>query len=269
MMQKLQLIDVKYTQLDPMTWCATSEVSEPLSLYLRETKRKSACLSVFNIPDMNFHQLHDANWQHYTSQSHLSVRDIAYNQRQQQRKGVRLLLKALLNKLAITDTLDESDFPYRLMNSKYYVCFSHTGAGYKNDRHTDSDTDFRHANHKSSNNKIAVAISRCHAVGIDIETNEVAQNVAQRFYHINEVTALQTLSASDNRTMTKLFWQIKESFIKIRQYKLAQGLGMDYSYLLPSLVDKMSEKSPVIIINDDKIDYHIAVLLSQQTVVVF
>jgi len=69
--------------------------------------------------------------------------------------------------------------------------------------------------------------------------------------------------------MTKLFWQIKGSFIKIRQYKLAQGLGMDYSYLLPSLVDKMSEKSPVIIINDDKIDYHIAVLLSQQTVVVF
>ncbi|WP_201577893.1 4'-phosphopantetheinyl transferase family protein [Psychrobacter okhotskensis] len=269
MMQKLQLIDVKYTQLDPMTWCATAEVSEPLSLYLRETKRKSACLSVFNIPDMNLHQLHNANGQHYASQSHLSARDIAYNQRQQQRKGVRLLLKALLNKLEITDTLDESDFPYRLMNSKYYVCFSHTGAGHKNDRHTDSDTDFRHANHKSSNNKIAVAISRRHAVGIDIETNEVARNVAQRFYHPYEIAALQALSASNRSTMTKLFWQIKESFIKIHQYKLAQGLGMDYSYLLPSLVDKMSEKSPVIIINDDKIDYHIAVLLSQQTVVVF
>lgn len=269
MMQNLQLMGVKYTQLDPMTWCATAEVSETLPLYLREKQSKSAYLSVSNITDMTFYQLHDANWHYYTAQSQMSVRDVAYNQRQQQRRGVRLLLKALLDKLAIADTLDESDFPYRLINSKYYVCFSHTGTGPKKEREKDSEIDFGEANHKTSNNKIAVVISRRHAVGIDIENNEVARNVAQRFYHPDEVAALLALSTSESRIMTKLFWQIKESFIKIFQYKLAQGLGMDYSYLLPSLVNQIDEKLPVIIIDDDKADYRIAVLSSQQTVVIF
>jgi len=57
-----------------------------------------------------------------------SVPALARKQRQQQRQGVRQLLKELLKKLAIDDTLDESSFPYRLVNSQHYVCFSHTGA---------------------------------------------------------------------------------------------------------------------------------------------
>ena len=263
------LTHIQYIQLDPMTWCATAQVSEPLSLYHKETYRdtwdKLAGLSAFNALDIDFYKLRGVNWRYFTLQSHLSVRDIAYNQRQQQRRGVRLLLESLLNKLAITDILDESDFPYRLIESKYYVCFSHTGASHQND----IDKDATHAKNEARNSQIAVAISRHHAVGIDIETNEVASHVAKRFYHHNETAALQALPTSECRAMTKLLWQIKESFIKIHQYKLAQGLGMDYSYLIPNLIDSMNEKSPLFVIDNNQSEYRIAILLLQQTVIIF
>lgn len=268
-MSTLPLTHIQYTQLDPMTWCATAKVSEPLSLHHKETCietwNKSACLSTFKALDVGVHKLRAANWQYYTSQSHLSVRDVAYNQRQQQRRGVRLLLEALLNKLAITDTLDESDFPYRLIESQYYVCFSHTGASHQND----IDKDCTLVKKEARNNQIAVAISRRHAVGIDIEANKVAWHVAKRFYHRNETAALQALPTPERSALTKLLWQIKESFIKIYQYKLAQGLGKDYSYLMPNLIDSMNEKSPLIVMDDNQSDYRIAVLLLQNTVIIF
>ena len=263
------LTHIQYIQLDPMTWCATAQVSEPLSLHHRETYReiggKSVYLSAFNALNMDFYKLCGANWRYFTLQSHLSVRDIAYNQRQQQRRGVRLLLEALLNKLAITDTLDESGFPYRLIESKYYVCFSHTGASHQNDIDKDSTL----VKKEARNNQIAVAISHRHAVGIDIEANKVAWHVAKRFYHRNETAALQALPTSERSALIKLLWQIKESFIKIYQYKLAQGLGKDYSYLMPNLIDSMNEKSPLVVMDDNQSDYRIAVLLLQNTVIIF
>ena len=259
------LTHIQYTQLDSMTWCATAQVSAPLSLHPREIWGKSVYLSAFNVLDIDFHKLCGANWRYFTLQSHLSVRDIAYNQRQQQRRGVRLLLEALLDKLAITDTLDESGFPYRLIESKYYVCFSHTGASHQND----IDKDAMHAKNEARNSQIAVAISRHHAVGIDIETNEVAWHVAKRFYHRNETAALQALPTPERSALIKLLWQIKESFIKIHQYKLAQGLGKDYSYLMPNLIDSMNEKSPLIVMDDNQTDYRIAVLPLQQTLIIF
>ena len=268
-MSTLPLTHIQYTQLDPITWCATAKVSEPPSLHHKkayiEIWGKSACLSTFHALNIDFHKLRDANWRYYTSQSHLSVRDIAYNQRQQQRRGVRLLLEALLNKLAITDILDESDFPYRLIESQYYVCFSHTGAGQKNN--IDKDSTF--AKNEARNNQIAVAISRRRAVGIDIETNEVAWHVAKRFYHRNETAALQALPTPERNALTKLLWQIKESFIKIHQYKLAQGLGKDYSYLMPNLINSINEKSPLVVIDKNQADYHIAILPLQNTVIIF
>ena len=230
------LDNIQYAELDSvkMTWCATAEVRAVHSYHNQVT---NICLS---------------------------APQIAYNQRQLQRTGVRLLLQALLKKLAITDSLDESGFPYRLIDSQYYVCFSHTGVSIKN-------VDNKSENKKKLNtakNKVAVVISRHHAVGIDIEINTVKWLVAQRFYHPNEMFILQTLPIIQRKNIVKLLWQIKESFIKINQYTLAQGLGMDYSSLIAELINANQEDAHLKIVIDDE-NYHIAFLSSQQTVIVY
>ena len=257
-MQNSNIYHIQYTQLDPMTWCATAQVNAPVqsnNLDLLSTSLALLTPNRFSTFDIN---LCHFKWHYQTSQTPLSVRDIAYNQRQQQRAGVRLLLQSLLNKLDITDSLDESDFPYRLINSQYYVCCSHTGANNKN---VDKPSE--------NKNKVAVVLSRHRAVGIDIEINEVAWHVAQRFYHSNEITILQTLPMIQRNNVVKLLWQIKESFIKIYQYKLAQGLGMDYSYLIADLIRGATSKSPLVVFSDNKSNYYITLSLSQQTVIVY
>ncbi|WP_352309849.1 4'-phosphopantetheinyl transferase superfamily protein [Psychrobacter sp. W2-37-MNA-CIBAN-0211] len=264
-MPTLPLTHIQYTQLDPMTWCATAQVSEPLYVDTKAIWGKSARLSVSHISDTDFHKIPRINWYYHPLQSQLSVKEVAHNQRQRQRKGVRLLLKTLLNKLKITDTLDESSFPYRLIESQHYVCFSHTDLCHRSDSGKDSE----HNNSRTLSNHIAVAISRRHTVGIDIETNEVAWHVAQRFYHPHETAALQALPTSERSAITKLLWQIKESFIKVYQYKLAQGLGVDYSYLMPNLINIVNENAALSVISDNKTSYRIVVLPSQQTVIVF
>jgi len=196
----------------------------------------------------------------------LSKREIAHLQRQQQRTGVRLLLHSLLNKLEMIDTLNDASFPYRLANSQYYVCFSHTGAHNKvisNQHKKNKPFDYL-------DNKVAVVISAHRPIGIDIEINAVKWQVAQRFYHANEIAVLQTLQTMQRDTAAKLLWQIKESFIKIHQYKLAQGLGIDYSYLIADLINGSGKKKPpLIVMKDTKSNYYIALLLSQQIVIVY
>ncbi|MBP2280785.1 4'-phosphopantetheinyl transferase [Psychrobacter sp. PL19] len=251
-----------YTQLDPESWCATAQINPSISLLLKPSSANHLALSktpipcinsrasdlrTFNLRTFDFYTLY---WQVYHPDSALSTREIAYNARQQQRNGVRLLLQNLLSKIGIIDTLDQSEFPYRLMNSRYYVCFSHSG-----DKHL---------------NKVAVVVSTHCAVGIDIEVQEVAWRVAQRFYHANELAILAELASSERDRVCRLLWQLKESFIKIYQYKLAQGLGIDYAALIPALSNIMAqdERSSVII-SDSKTNYQIAVLPYQQTVVIF
>ena len=189
---------------------------------------------------------------------------MAQHQRQLQRKGVRLLLQQLLAELKLRDTLDESNFPYRLSSSEYYVCFSHTGS-----KNHDINQNTVQTINKSLNSKVTVVISRHRPIGIDIETNHVAWHVAQRFYSEHEMAALQALSPLQRRIIAKLLWQIKESFIKIHQYKLAQGLGVDYSYLIADLIHAIREPSYLMVIADIKSDYRIAVLSAQQTIVIF
>ncbi|MDX1788032.1 MAG: peptide transporter [Psychrobacter sp.] len=204
-------------------------------------------------------------WHYHISNVSLSARKIAYQQRQQQRAGVRLLLQSLLNKLDINDSLDDVSFPYRLVNSQYYVCFSHTGASSQN-------TSTQPSGEKPFNgldNKVAVVISCHRPAGIDIETNNVEWRVAKRFYHINEIAILQTLTITQRDTVAKLLWQIKESFIKIYQYTLAQGLGMDYSHLMTCLINSIKEKPPLFVFEDDKTKYYLAYLPEQQTVIVY
>ena len=238
MMQTLNLHNIKYTQLNPMTWCATAQVTAPFSQNRMDLLSNSPVLS---------------------------ARETAYQQRQQQRAGVRVLLCCLLNKLDIIDSLDDLSFPYRLVNSQYYVCFSHTGASSQNN----STQLNREKSFGGLDNKVAVVISCPRPAGIDIETNNVKWGVAKRFYHTNEIAILQALTIIQRDTVAKLLWQIKESFIKIYHYKLAQGLGMDYSYLIADLIRGATSNSPLLVFSDNKSDYYIALSLPQQTVIVY
>ena len=264
-MPTLKLHNIQYSQLDSTTWCATAQVTAscPLeSLHLFDNLPSLFNANLLNIDTDKFSHI---TWHCHISKVSLSALKIAYEQRQQQRAGVRLLLQSLLNKLGIIDSLDDVSFPYRLVNSQYYVCFSHTGASSPN-------TSTQPSGEKSFNgldNKVAVVISCHRPAGIDIEGNNVEWRVAKRFYHTNEIAILQALPITKRDTVAKLLWQIKESFIKIHQYTLAQGLGMDYSHLMTCLINSIKEKLPLLVFEDDKTKYHLAYLPEQQTVIVY
>jgi 4'-phosphopantetheinyl transferase len=266
MMPALHLTNVQITQLDHETWCVTAQVNDSSSsLSTKDLWDKSVWLSSSNSSYIDFTNLSNFDWYYPVLQKSISKRSIAHSKRQQQRLGVRHLLQKLLNKLEINDTLDESSFPYRLTNSKYYVCFSHTGTHDKNNINKNLSQNTA----KISYSKIAVVISRHRPAGIDIEHNNVAWHVAQRFYAANEIAILQELSTMDRDSITKLLWQIKESFIKVHQYTLAQGLGVDYSNLIPNLIHNAKENAPYFRQTGDDSDYRMIILPSQQTVVIF
>lgn len=252
------LYHTQYIQLDPTTWCATAYVSAPIYLRLWDKPPLSLISNTLRTYPTNFS---DLNWQYYIHKNSSSVQRNAQRQRQQQRMGVRRLLQELLTKLEIDDTLNEAQFPYRLINSEYYVCFSHSSNG-------DASDDYL-----NTNTKVAVVISHRRTAGIDIETNNVDWQVAQRFYHSNEIAILQTLPTNQRDTATKLLWQIKESFIKINHYKLAQGLGMNYEHLISNIIVNSEHDSSTLTvnddINDDESNYQITFLRSHQTVIVF
>ena len=265
MMPTLNLHNIQYSQLDSTTWCATAQVTAscPLeSLHLFS----NPLLFNANLLNIDTDKFSHITWHYHISNVSLSARKIAYQQRQQQRAGVRLLLQSLLNKLGIIDSLDDVSFPYRLVNSQYYVCFSHTGASSPN-------TSTQPSGKKPFNgldNKVAVVISCHRPAGIDIETNNVEWRVAKRFYHTNEITILRTLPTVQRDIIAKLLWQIKESFIKIYQYTLAQGLGMDYSYLITGLINGIKAQAQLsLAFNDDKTGYYLILLPEQQTVIVY
>ena len=265
MMPTLNLHNIQYSQLDSKTWCATAEVTAscPLeSLHLFDNLPSLFNANLLNIDTDKFSHI---TWHYHISNASLSARKIAYHQRQQQRAGVRLLLQSLLNNLDINNSLDDVSFPYRLVNSQYYVCFSHTGASSQNN----STQPNREKTFNGLDNKVAVVISCHRPAGIDIETNNVEWRVAKRFYHTNEIAILQALTFMQRDTVAKLLWQIKECFIKIHQYKLAQGLGMDYSHLITGLVNSIKEKPPLLVFEDDKTKYYLAYLPEQQTVIVY
>ena len=115
----LNLTHVQYTQLDPMTWCATAQVSECLSIDFQNLRNTSLRSVINPLSRVSFHKLYKLNWHYYLPSVILSTREIAQHQRQLQRKGVRLLLQQLLDELKLSDILDESNFPYRLIGSKY------------------------------------------------------------------------------------------------------------------------------------------------------
>lgn len=269
-MSTLKLRDIHYQQLDTTTWYASAQIITPS--FLNYSDLLSDLPLLFNLNlflDTSVEKLRHMQWrqmQWYRIPTvFLSTREIAHRQRQQQRTGVRLLLHSLLNKLEMIDTLNDASFPYRLANSQYYVCFSHTGAHNKvisNQHKKNKPFDYL-------DNKVAVVISAHRPIGIDIEINAVKWQVAQRFFHANEMAILQTLPPMQRDIIAKLLWQIKESFIKVFQYKLAQGLGKDYSHLIADLIKDATSKSPLLAINDNRSNYRIALLRHQQTVIVY
>nr|WP_313974002.1 4'-phosphopantetheinyl transferase superfamily protein [uncultured Psychrobacter sp.] len=269
-MSSLKLRDIHYQQLDATTWYASAQIITPS--FLNYSDLLSDLPLLFNpnlflntcVEKLRHMQWRQMQWYRIPTVS-LSTREIAHRQRQQQRTGVRLLLQSLLNKLEMIDTLNDASFPYRLANSQYYVCFSHTGTHNKiiSNQHKNENL-FEHLD-----NKVAVVISAHRPVGIDIEINAVKWQVAQRFYDANEMAILQTLPPMQRDIIAKLLWQIKESFIKVFQYKLAQGLGKDYSHLIADLIKDATSKSPLLAINDNKSNYRIALLRHQQTVIVY
>lgn len=177
------------------------------------------------------------------------------SKRHNQRYGVRLLLQALLKELAIVDTLDETKFPYRLNHHSHYVCFSH------------------------SVDKVAVAVSDKQAIGIDVEINKVAWQVARRYYHPSEIAILELLPIARRDYLVKLLWQIKESLIKINQHKLAAGLGVAYPALIKQLLadgelcDDLTynaiDNSSNVVNNDSVFEHQLAILDTEHTVIVF
>ena len=261
-MQNLTLSQIQYTQLDAATWCATADVSSalptayhPLSPPFTASSSLNTDDSTDNHTQMN-HQAEacfaDLSWQ-YVVKRHTSAQKKAQHKRQQQRDGVRLLLQQLLATLDIDDTLDESQFPYQLSEHRYYVCFSHSGGG-------------RHS-------KVAVAISYRRAVGIDIETHDVEWHVAQRFYHSEELAVLTRLPKTDRPLAAKVLWQVKESFIKVHQYTLAQGLGINYAPIISDLNIASSDATAPLPLFSSKAyqasDYQVVFSAQQQVIIVF
>ena len=269
-MSTLKLRDIDYQQLDATTWHASAQIITPC--FLNYPVLLSDLPLLFNpslflntsVEKLRHMQWRHMQWQYRIPTVSLSTREIAHLQRQQQRTGVRLLLQSLLNKLEMIDILDDASFPYRLANSQYYVCFSHTGTHKRiiSNQHKNENL-FEHLD-----NKVAVVISAHRPVGIDIEINPVKWQVAQRFFHVNEMAILQTLPPMQRNIIAKLLWQIKESFIKIFQYKLAQGLGKNYSYLIADLIRGVTSNSPLLVFSDNKSNYYITLSLYQQTVIV-
>ena len=92
------------------------------------------------------------------------------------------------------------------------------------------------------------------------------QNV---FIQTARLQSYNRLPMTQRDIIAKLLWQIKESFIKIYQYTLAQGLGIDYAYLINDLIVAMEKQPSLTVITDHKLSYQIAVLSTQQMIVVF
>lgn len=130
-----------------------------------------------------------------------------------QSKAVRELLDIVLKHSSKQAILDESNFPYRLIDDntpKQFVSFSH------------------------SNDYVALIISP-YPCGIDVETRAISQVVAQRFFSHHENLCLQAYPADTQATYRQMLWQLKESWIKLNGGTLTQGLGVDFGQYLTDI----------------------------------
>ena len=252
------LKNIIYTQLDAKTWCASAQINQTFQTLLPSIICSDLLkpLAPFTLLPCSVEL--DTNSIYLPVKSlktSLSIRQIAQSKRQQQRQGVRSLLQSLLIEIGITDLLDESQFPYRLANSGYYVCFSHSSG-------------------KDTNNleitRVAVVLSEHRAVGIDVETQAIAWQVVKRFYHPTEIERLEKLPIAQRDVISKWLWQLKESNIKITQYTLVQGLGKSYAAIIPNFIAVLDTDCTATIGSiADYPSYQISLLPAEQTLVIF
>ena len=251
------LQDIVYTKLDNQTSCATATITPPSINTIRQSLWSYSIQPLRCFTPLFYTDNFTAALFCYVNDNHhnvLSAPQRASIKRQQQRYGVRLLLQFMLAHIGINDTLNDTCYPYRLVNNGDYICFSH------------------------SDNKVAVVISKRQPAGIDIETHPVKWHVAQRFFHPEEIEILEKLNSNQRDIIIKWLWQLKESQIKIYQYTLAQGLGISYATIIPKIHQALEEPQshnhnyiPIIntASNRHTTHNHIAMLATQQTLIVF
>lgn len=106
----------------------------------------------------------------------------------------RQLLVKFQQQKALSAPLQEQNFPYFFVskNTRYFVNFSH------------------------SCEHIAVLVSSYPNIGVDIEDKTISYQVVKRFFHVDEIAWLNSLSKSKQSIAITLLWTMKESIIKTR-----------------------------------------------------
>ena len=123
-------------------------------------------------------------------------------------QACRLLLVKLLAYCRICGELITDKFPYRLITktTHYFVSFSH------------------------SVEQVAVLVSLCPNIGIDIEDKEIKTAVAKRYFSQAEQAWLEKLPIAQQRLGRSLLWTLKESWLKqqnCHDSRLLKGIKTD------------------------------------------
>lgn len=155
-----------------------------------------------------------------------------------QKKAVRVLLKWVMEQLNIDDKFDDNQFPFRFVNSGFYVCFTHSA------------------------NKVALVISDSN-IAIDIEEKNVPWKVAERFYHQEEVEYLSSLSIKNREVACQLLWKLKECMIKLNNEKLFVGISINYINYIPKLL-ALTDYNSNYIYNEDNDTFENRSIINQE-----
>jgi 4'-phosphopantetheinyl transferase len=130
-----------------------------------------------------------------------------------QSAAVRELLQSVLARFGRIATLDDSNFPYRLMvdnEAQDFVSFSHSA------------------------DCVALIISP-YPCGVDVEMRAISQAVAKRFFSHQENICLENYPADIQVIHRQILWQLKESWIKLNGGTLTQGMGVDFGQYLTDI----------------------------------
>lgn len=130
-----------------------------------------------------------------------------------QSQGVRELLAWCLAQFFPTYQLNDTTHPYRLVSPDkpaLFVSFSHS----------------------STQVALIIAPTPC---GIDIELRPISQQIAERFFHTNELSLLNSLSQDKQHATRLTLWQLKECLVKVHNSTLAQVISQDMTPLVQSL----------------------------------
>lgn len=146
-------------------------------------------------PTLHYHQNHRL----------IATAHISNATRPAQSQGVRKLLAWCLIQFLPTYQLNDTNYPYRLVSPdkpSLFVSFSH------------------------SKEKVALLIAPT-PCGIDIELRLISQQIAERFFHANELALLNSLSQDEQHTTRQTLWQLKECLVKVHNRTLSALIGQD------------------------------------------